>query len=148
LEDVPRDNKNLFPIFVLWHKSMSSSNMPISPTFYVQIFCTKFWRQKSQSRMYLEKSCSICFCTKNECVKCWWHWHQHVNFSNIICVTFLYEIALHIFFVRTYFVFNFLAAEISEKAAHNKLVKWNSCVNLINILLTPFLYESAFCNFI
>jgi len=29
----------------------------ISSTFYARIFCMKFWLQKSQSQMQLEKSC-------------------------------------------------------------------------------------------
>jgi len=45
----------------------------ISSTFYASVFRTKFWRQKSQSQTYLEKSCSICFGTKNARVKCWWN---------------------------------------------------------------------------
>jgi len=38
---------------------------------FTRVFCMKFWRQKFQSQMRkLEKSCSICFRTKNERVKC------------------------------------------------------------------------------
>ncbi len=53
--------------------------------FFANIFASK----KLQSQMLLEKSCSICFCTKNAGVKCWWNWllNYHKDFC---CSPFLF----------------------------------------------------------
>jgi len=39
-------------------------------------FCRYFVTKNLQSQTLLEKSCSICFCTKNVRVKCWWNCNQ------------------------------------------------------------------------
>ncbi len=48
----------------------------ISSTFYAHILSPYFGTKKLQSQIKVEKSCSICFLTKNTWTKCWWNWLQ------------------------------------------------------------------------
>jgi len=45
----------------------------ISSTFYVRIFCTKFWCHKLENCVLGLKFWPQKFCTKNACVYCWWN---------------------------------------------------------------------------
>jgi hypothetical protein len=53
---------------------MKLTPVVIAPTFYEQLLHGYFGAKKLQNWMYLEKSCSICFSTKNERIKCSWNW--------------------------------------------------------------------------
>ncbi len=71
----------------------------ISSTFFVPIFCTKFWHQKLQSWNVTRESCAICFHTKKVQVKCWWSWHQvYVNHS--YCPLIWWPIMLKLKYIR------------------------------------------------
>jgi len=64
---------NAWPYFCLQPSILSM--------FYTPVFHTKFWRQKLQSCNVTRESCTIRFCTKKLCIKCWWNWPL---FSNLI----------------------------------------------------------------
>ncbi len=83
---------------LLGHFSPLPTPLPsTSSMFYTHVFRTKFWRQKSQSQMYLEKSCSICFRTKNARLKCLWNWPLVVNITRTkLKVTKLFEAWHHL----------------------------------------------------
>ncbi len=50
-------------------------------TFYAHILRCYLGAQKLQSWTFLEKICSICFCTKNKHIEFWWNWHHIGNIS-------------------------------------------------------------------
>jgi len=117
----------------------------ISSTFYARVFHTKFWHQKWLSQMYLEKSCSICFCMKNARVKCWWNWLLNCNTimfqkreRRVTSFRGLWLCSSRAFYIPGFNFINILRMNFSYKSALHSF-------SLVTFWLCNFLTQKHWC---
>jgi len=85
-----------FPDFVFLRRSTSTNKIAmsscscnkasISSTFYACFFHQYFGDKNLQSQMNPEKSCSVCFRTKDARVKRWWNLHTEKHSQTLLMI--------------------------------------------------------------